>query len=307
MKATGFKGDFAGVPRLPAQRSAVLCEDGRRTADARRLDRQTGRRQARRSTSACCRAGASASTGAGRDRAVLDGRSRRRAHLLAQHLRPAVAPAVQPAGADPARIRAGSCAARARSPRSRRTSPISARTTTSPHMAKAGRCIARSSAWRWASTTPRTRNSVARPTRCGAPRAWSSTPASITRAGRREQAITYLASHTALSQHEVETEVDRYISWPGQALSYKLGEMKIVELRARAEKELGARFDLRAFHDALLAEGSVPLPRARAAHRCMDRKTEGGCGQDAIVTIATIFHRRRRISRRCRSRSIHAP
>jgi uncharacterized protein (DUF885 family) len=76
----------------------------------------------------------------------------------------------------------------------------------------------------------------------------------------RAQAINFLATHTALSQHEVETEVDRYISWPGQALSYKLGEMKIVELRARAEKELGTKFDLRAFHDAILAEGSVPLP-----------------------------------------------
>ncbi|MEP6510039.1 MAG: DUF885 family protein [Dokdonella sp.] len=76
----------------------------------------------------------------------------------------------------------------------------------------------------------------------------------------RAQAIDYLARHTALSQHEVETEVDRYISWPGQALSYKLGEMKIVQLRARAEKELGAKFDLRAFHDAVLALGSVPLP-----------------------------------------------
>jgi len=76
----------------------------------------------------------------------------------------------------------------------------------------------------------------------------------------REQAIRYLADHTALSDHEVETEVDRYISWPGQALSYKLGEMKILELRAKAEKELGAKFDLKAFHDAVLAEGSVPLP-----------------------------------------------
>jgi uncharacterized protein (DUF885 family) len=76
----------------------------------------------------------------------------------------------------------------------------------------------------------------------------------------RDQAIRYLADHTALSQHEVETEVDRYISWPGQALSYKLGEMKIVELRAKAEKALGAKFDLKAFHDAVLAEGSVPLP-----------------------------------------------
>ncbi len=76
----------------------------------------------------------------------------------------------------------------------------------------------------------------------------------------RDQAIKYLAEHTALSQHEVETEVDRYISWPGQALSYKLGEIKIVELRARAEKQLGAKFDLRHFHDTILALGSVPLP-----------------------------------------------
>jgi uncharacterized protein (DUF885 family) len=76
----------------------------------------------------------------------------------------------------------------------------------------------------------------------------------------REQAIKYLAEHTALSEHEVETEVDRYISWPGQALSYKLGEMKIVELRRKAESALGTKFDLKAFHDAVLAEGSVPLP-----------------------------------------------
>jgi len=76
----------------------------------------------------------------------------------------------------------------------------------------------------------------------------------------RQQAIDYLASRTALSRHEVETEVDRYISWPAQALSYKLGEIRIVQLRARAEKALGAKFDLRAFHDTVLALGSVPLP-----------------------------------------------
>jgi uncharacterized protein (DUF885 family) len=76
----------------------------------------------------------------------------------------------------------------------------------------------------------------------------------------REQAIEYLADHTALSEHEVETEVDRYISWPGQALSYKLGELKILELRELAEKELGAKFDIRKFHDAVLETGSVPLP-----------------------------------------------
>jgi uncharacterized protein (DUF885 family) len=76
----------------------------------------------------------------------------------------------------------------------------------------------------------------------------------------RAQSIKYLADHTALSEHEVETEVDRYISWPGQALSYKLGELKILELRALAEKELGDKFDIRKFHDAVLDIGSVPLP-----------------------------------------------
>ncbi len=75
----------------------------------------------------------------------------------------------------------------------------------------------------------------------------------------RQKAIDYLASHTALSQHEVETEVDRYISWPGQALAYKLGEMTILDLRRQAETRLGSHFDEKAFHDAILALGSVPL------------------------------------------------
>ncbi|NNG21784.1 DUF885 domain-containing protein [Telluria aromaticivorans] len=76
----------------------------------------------------------------------------------------------------------------------------------------------------------------------------------------REQAQAYLMENTALSKHEVETEVDRYISWPGQALSYYLGQMAIQEARARAEKALGAKFDIRNFHDTVLQLGSVPLP-----------------------------------------------
>ncbi len=76
----------------------------------------------------------------------------------------------------------------------------------------------------------------------------------------RQQALDYLAANTALSLHEVRTEVDRYIAWPGQALAYKMGELKILELRARATRELGPRFDLRAFHDAVLGNGGVPLP-----------------------------------------------
>jgi uncharacterized protein (DUF885 family) len=75
----------------------------------------------------------------------------------------------------------------------------------------------------------------------------------------RSQAIELMAANTALSRHEITTEVDRYISWPGQALAYKMGELKIRELRARAEKALGESFDVRAFHDAVLENGAVPL------------------------------------------------
>lgn len=76
----------------------------------------------------------------------------------------------------------------------------------------------------------------------------------------RDQARAYLLSHTALSEREVNTEVDRYISWPGQALAYYLGQMAIEKSRAKAEAALGSRFNIRAFHDTVLSLGSVPLP-----------------------------------------------
>jgi uncharacterized protein (DUF885 family) len=76
----------------------------------------------------------------------------------------------------------------------------------------------------------------------------------------RERSIAYLRTYTALPEHEIETEVDRYIAWPAQALSYYLGEMAIVKARAKAEHALGTRFNIRAFHDTVLELGSVPLP-----------------------------------------------
>jgi uncharacterized protein (DUF885 family) len=76
----------------------------------------------------------------------------------------------------------------------------------------------------------------------------------------RERAIAYFRDYTALPEHEINTEIDRYIAWPAQALSYYLGEDAIIKSRARAEKALGSTFNVRAFHDTVLELGSVPIP-----------------------------------------------
>lgn len=75
----------------------------------------------------------------------------------------------------------------------------------------------------------------------------------------REQVVDFMASNTAMSMHEIQTETDRYISWPGQALSYKMGELKIRELRKKAKKILGSKFDIRQFHEVILEQGTVTL------------------------------------------------
>ena len=93
----------------------------------------------------------------------------------------------------------------------------------------------------------------------------------------RQRAIDYLAANTSLPVHEATTETDRYISWPGQALSYSIGYLKIRALRTEAERELGDRFDRRAFHDEILRHGSVPLPVLERLIRDWigDRRTAG--------------------------------
>jgi uncharacterized protein (DUF885 family) len=75
----------------------------------------------------------------------------------------------------------------------------------------------------------------------------------------RQQAIDYFLANAGKNEHDIVVEVDRYIVWPGQALAYKIGEMKIKELRADAAKELGDRFDIRQFHDQVLDNGALPL------------------------------------------------
>jgi uncharacterized protein (DUF885 family) len=80
----------------------------------------------------------------------------------------------------------------------------------------------------------------------------------------REQAVTYFRASGAADEPTIQAEVDRYIAWPAQALSYKIGQLKILDLRNRAKTELGPRFDIRAFHDEILSGGSLPLDMLEA-------------------------------------------
>src|SRR5262245_12514281 len=75
----------------------------------------------------------------------------------------------------------------------------------------------------------------------------------------RQQSIDFFMTNAAKTEQDVSVEVDRYIVWPGQAVGYKIGQLKIRELRTNAEKELGAKFDVRKFHDVVLGQGAVPL------------------------------------------------
>ena len=79
----------------------------------------------------------------------------------------------------------------------------------------------------------------------------------------RSQAITFMTEHTALGENNIANEVDRYIAWPGQALAYKVGQLELLRLRSEARQRQGDRFDIRAFHDAILDGGALPLPVLR--------------------------------------------
>ena len=93
----------------------------------------------------------------------------------------------------------------------------------------------------------------------------------------REQAVEYLGRATTMSPVQLQGEVDRYISWPGQATAYMLGNLEILRLRATAERQLGDRFDLREFHDRVLGNGSVTLPMLQ---RQVERWADGQPGTE---------------------------
>jgi uncharacterized protein (DUF885 family) len=93
----------------------------------------------------------------------------------------------------------------------------------------------------------------------------------------RERAIDYLMAHTTAARSEAESEIDRYIAWPGQATGYYVGYLEIARLRTEAQRRLGARFDIRAFHDRVLEDGVLPMPALGAKiERWLSRRLKEG-------------------------------
>ena len=179
--------------------------------------------------------------------------------FLRESLRREHAPEVGDGSPGAPRVRARASSADRAGPGADGSSRVSADTAGTTPSVKAGGSTRRRSATTWASTRIRTRTSARSTIRCGARSGSSSTPACMPSAGAGEQAIDYFKANSAKSEQEIVVEIDRYVVSPGQALSYKIGQRKFLELRARAARELGTRFDLRLFHDAVLADGALPL------------------------------------------------
>jgi uncharacterized protein (DUF885 family) len=99
----------------------------------------------------------------------------------------------------------------------------------------------------------------------------------------RQQMVDYFHEHTAMDDENINTEVDRYIAWPAQALSYKLGQLKFRELRERAKKELGPQFDIRSFHDEMLNGGVLPLDLLDARTNSWIQQQKAGVKSAALA------------------------
>jgi uncharacterized protein (DUF885 family) len=99
----------------------------------------------------------------------------------------------------------------------------------------------------------------------------------------RQQAIDFFVANSSKPLHDIEVEIDRYLAWPGQSLAYKSGELKMKELRAKAERELGGKFDVRAFHDELLGAGALPLSLLEERMNAWVAKQKGG--RKATITL----------------------
>jgi uncharacterized protein (DUF885 family) len=102
----------------------------------------------------------------------------------------------------------------------------------------------------------------------------------------RQQAIDYFVANSSKPLHDIEVEIDRYIAWPGQALAYKIGELTIKRLRADAQRQLGAKFDIRAFHDELLGAGPLPMSLLETRMNDWIRAQKGSGGAKATITLS---------------------